>query len=198
MQYLLIDKNSSMVEAWEYYFKDEPNVVVKEGNLTQVLCDAIVSPANSFGFMDGGVDYAISMRLRWDFQLKLQQKIKNLPEGELLVGRAMVLPTGDEVIKYLVSAPTMRVPMTFNISTSVNAYLAMKAALLEAKKYTEIQSMAIPGFCTGVGRMKPMNAAKQMSEAFKEIEKGEKIDFADFGEAQKHQIGLNSEGMIFE
>ena len=31
MQYLLIDKNSSMVEAWEYYFKDEPNVVVKEG-----------------------------------------------------------------------------------------------------------------------------------------------------------------------
>ena len=149
MQYLLIDKNSSMVEAWEYYFKDEPNVVVKEGDLTQVLCDAIVSPANSFGFMDGGVDYAISMRLGWNFQFELQQKIKNLPEGELLFGRAMVLPTGDEVIKYLVSAPTMRVPMTFNISTSVNAYLAMKAALLEAKKYTEIQSMAIPGFCTG-------------------------------------------------
>ena len=86
---------------------------------------------------------------------------------------------------------------SFHLSSQACLLLRL-GTLLEAKKYTEIQSMAIPGFCTGVGRMKPMNAAKQMYEAFKEIEKGEKIDFADFGEAQKHQIGLNSEGMIFE
>ena len=118
MHYLLIDKNPRMISAWQEFFGEEENIKILEGDITNVSCDAIVSPANSFGFMDGGVDYAISMRLGWDFQLDLQQKIKDLPEGELLVGRAMILPTGDEMIKYLVSAPTMRVPMTFNIRAS--------------------------------------------------------------------------------
>ena len=122
MHYLLIDKNPSMVSAWREYFEEEDNVKILEGDLTNVSCDAIVSPANSFGFMDGGVDYAISMRLGWELQFELQKIIKNLPEGELIVGKALVMETGDELIPYLVSAPTMRVPMNFNISTTINAY----------------------------------------------------------------------------
>ena len=198
MHYLLIDKNPKMISAWEQYFKQEENVKILEGDLTSVSCDAIVSPANSFGFMDGGVDYAISMRLGWELQFELQKKIKQTPEGELLIGKAMIIETGDELIPYLVSAPTMRVPMNFNISTSINAYLAMKATLIEAKKHLNIEYIAIPGFCTGVGKMNPSIAAKQMFQAFKEIEKGEKTDFKDFGEAQKYHWQINPEGMIFD
>ena len=79
-----------------------------------------------------------------------------------MVGRAMILETGDELIPYLISAPTMRVPMNFNIATSVNPYLAMKATLIEARKHPKIESIAISGFCTGVGRMQPEIAARQM------------------------------------
>jgi O-acetyl-ADP-ribose deacetylase (regulator of RNase III) len=84
---------------------------------------------------------------------KLQQLIKELPEGELLVGQSIVMETGDPVVPYLISAPTMRIPTNFNIDTSVNAYLAMTAILIKAKTHPEISSVCIPGLCTGVGRM---------------------------------------------
>jgi hypothetical protein len=38
--------------------------------------------------MDGELDYALSERLGWDLEKKLQKIIKELPEGELLVGQA--------------------------------------------------------------------------------------------------------------
>ena len=41
-------------------------------------------------------------------------------------------------------------------------------------------------------------AAKQMYQAFKEIEKGEKMDFPDFGSAQKYHWEINPDGMIFD
>lgn len=162
MHYLLIDQNPKMVSAWQDFFKDEESIKILQGDLASVSCDAIVSPANSFGFMDGGVDYAISMRLGWELQFDLQRKIKSLPEGELIVGKAMTIETGDELIPYLVAAPTMRVPMNFNISTSINAYLAMKATLIETKNHPKIEYVAIPGFCTGVGKMPTQIAARQM------------------------------------
>ncbi len=198
MQYLLIDKNEKLVAAWQQYFKDESNVIIREGDLTKVSSEAIVSPANSFGFMDGGVDYAISLRLGWDLQFELQKQIKALPEGELLVGKALVIETKDEIIQYLISAPTMRVPMNYNIATSVNAYLAMKAALIAAREHPAIEYVAIPGFCTGVGRMDVEIAARQMYQAYVEIEKGEAMDFEDFGAAQKYHYHINPKGMIFD
>ncbi|OJJ17005.1 Appr-1-p processing protein [marine bacterium AO1-C] len=198
MHYLLIDQNPRMVSAWRDFFGEEENVKILEGDLTSVTCDAIVSPANSFGFMDGGVDYAISMRLGWELQSTLQKIIQDLPEGELIVGKALILETGDDLIPYLVSSPTMRVPMSFNISTSVNAYLAMKATLIETKNHPKINFVAIPGFCTGVGKMHPQIAARQMYQAYKEIIKGEKMDFKGFAEAQKYHWEINPQGLIFE
>ena len=72
-----------MIDAWNALFKKEENVEVSNGDLTQAICDAIVSPANSFGFMDGGIDYAISERFGWDLQLELQNKIKNIYEKNI-------------------------------------------------------------------------------------------------------------------
>lgn len=198
MKYILINPSEEMVKAWQKYFNNEPNVEIRQGDLTKVECDAIVSPANSFGFMDGGVDYAISDRFGWDIEVRLQQKIQALPEGELLIGKAMVIEIMNGNVPYLIAAPTMRVPMRFNIATSVNAYLAMKATLIEARKHPKIETVAMTSFCTGVGRMKPETAAKQMYQAFKEIEKGEKMKFETFGQAQKYHYNINTDGMIYD
>lgn len=192
-----MDINPVLVEAWEDIFKEYENVTVLKGDITRVDCDAIVSPANSFGFMDGGVDYAISMRLGWDLQFELQRQIKVLPEGELLVGKSLILETGDEQIPYLISSPTMRVPMAYNISTSVNAYLAMKATIIAAKAHGKIKYLAIPGFCTGVGGMMPIIAARQMHRAYEEIELGKKMDFGSYPEAQRYHLGINPQGKVF-
>jgi O-acetyl-ADP-ribose deacetylase (regulator of RNase III) len=197
MHYLLIGQNPRLLAAWQEQLGEFPNVKVLEGDITNVSCDAIVSPANSFGFMDGGLDYAISERLGWDLQTEVQQFIKNLPEGELLVGKAEVFATKDELIPYLIVAPTMRVPTNFQIPTSINAYLAMKAILIAAKKHENIEYVAIPGLCTGVGRMQPEICARQMLYAYREIELGEKLNFDNFGDAQKYHWNINPQGLIW-
>jgi len=197
MKIILAAVDYRLIDAWKAFFENEPNVTIVQTDITQLSCDAVVSPANSFGFMDGGLDYALSERFGWDLEKKLQQRIKDLPEGELLVGQAIVMETGDSTVPFLISAPTMRVPMNFNIDTSVNAYLAMKATLIKAKNEPRINSVAIPGLCTGVGRMVAMIAARQMFQAYKEIILGEKMDFKNFSEAQKYQWNINPQGMIY-
>ncbi|MGL4632022.1 MAG: hypothetical protein ACRCVT_12535 [Leadbetterella sp.] len=73
----------------------------------------------------------------------------------------------------------------------------MKTILINAKNEKGINSVAIPGLCTGVGRMQPLIAARQMYQAYKEIVLGEKMNFATFGEAQTYHWNLNQEGMIW-
>ena len=194
---LLVATEEKLAEAWRDFFANEPNVNIIHGDITTITCDAVVSPANSFGFMDGGLDYALSVRLGWNLEKRLQAQIKELPEGELLVGQAMVIETFDKGIPYLISAPTMRIPTNFNIATSVNAYLAMKAVLINAVKHPNINTVAIPGLCTGVGRMQHIIAARQMHQAYKEIILGEKMDFKTFGESQKYHWNINPQGMIW-
>ena len=198
MKIILTDLNPDLIKAWKAIFADEKDVSIIYGDLTKISCDALVSPANSFGFMDGGIDYALSERFGWALQKKLQEQIKQLPEGELLVGQALVLETGDTKIPFLISAPTMRVPMDFNIHTSLNAYLAMKAILLKAKSHPLIASVAVPGLCTGSGRMSPAIAARQMHIAYNEIVLGKKMDFNSFSEAQDYHIHINPDGNIFQ
>jgi O-acetyl-ADP-ribose deacetylase (regulator of RNase III) len=197
MQIILSAIAPKLVEAWREFFSEEENIIITESDITRLQCDAIVSPANSFGFMDGGLDLALSERFGWDLEKRLQEKINALPEGELLVGQAITIETGDKEIPYLISAPTMRIPTNFNIDTSVNAYLAMKAILIKAKFDERINSVAIPGLCTGIGGMQAMIAARQMFIAYKEIILGERMNFANFGDAQKYQRDINPQGMIW-
>ncbi len=197
LKIILTAIDAKLAEAWNEFFGNQENVAVILRDITNIECDAIVSPANSFGFMDGGLDYALSERFGWDLEKRLQQRIKELPEGELLVGRTLLLETNDLKIPYLISAPTMRIPTNFNIDTSVNAYLAMKAILICAMQEPAITSVAIPGLCTGVGRMQPVIAARQMFQAYKEIVLGDSMNFSTFGEAQKYHWNINPQGMIW-
>jgi O-acetyl-ADP-ribose deacetylase (regulator of RNase III) len=48
--------------------------------------DCIVSAANSFGLMDGGIDYAISTFFGWDLQRRVQKVIIEEYLGDSLWG----------------------------------------------------------------------------------------------------------------
>ena len=59
------DRSSSLVEAWRAALKelvdreDRIDIEIQEGRLQEIdpkllQCDCMVSPANSFGIMDGG------------------------------------------------------------------------------------------------------------------------------------------------
>ena len=56
----LIDTNSEIIDAWQKVFADVPQITVRHGSIFDHPADALVSPANSFGYMNGGLDFAIS------------------------------------------------------------------------------------------------------------------------------------------
>jgi len=192
MKWKLVYEDEELGQAWRKYFDAENDVEVLEGDICHVKCDAVVSPANSFGFMDGGLDYSLSDRFGWDLQKHLQTEIAMRPIRELLVGEALLLSTGDVDIPWLISAPTMRVPM--KLRQTVNAYLAMKSIIAVACAHTgqpKIETVAVPGLGTGVGDLIPDTAALQMWTAYREMVCGECFFPEDFSVAQMLHFGLN-------
>jgi O-acetyl-ADP-ribose deacetylase (regulator of RNase III) len=194
MRWLLVYRDGALGDAWRTHFGAQPDVEILGADICHVDCDAVVSPANSFGFMDGGLDHALSERFGWSLQLTVQKAIAARPIRELLVGEALIVPTGDQRTPWLVSAPTMRVPM--RLRQTVNAYLAMKAILCASMAHAAappIRSVAIPGLGTGVGALPPQVAARQMWAAFAEVILGRQAYPADFAEAQGRHLQLNRE-----
>ncbi len=192
MKWKLVYNDDRLGEAWREYFHTEKHVEVLEGDICTITCDAVVSPANSFGFMDGGLDYALSERFGWDLQVRLQARIAQRPPRELFVVEAIILSTDDAHVPWLISAPTMRVPM--RLRQTVNAYLAMKAIVTVTRHHAEhpaIETVAIPGLGTGCGALHPETAALQMWMAYDEVVHGIPSYPRSFGEAQKCHYHLN-------
>lgn len=162
MQIVLCDIREDVVSAWKSCFRDT-GVEIACGSILDAGCDLVVSPGNSFGFMDGGIDLVFSEYFGWDVEKKLQNKIIEEHNGELLVGSSCFVHTEDTKIPFLISAPTMRVPMI--LKDTVNIYLATKAAFILANNFL-INRIAIPGMGTGVGRVLPEICARQMKSAF--------------------------------
>ena len=76
MKVNLIDLNPKVVEAWNRVFENVANVFVYNDSIFEHPADAIVSPANSYGYMNGGIDFAISKNLGWHIEKVLQEKIR--------------------------------------------------------------------------------------------------------------------------
>jgi O-acetyl-ADP-ribose deacetylase (regulator of RNase III) len=175
----LCDRSPEIVKAWRQYFSVDTGVRIVNQNILTLDVDALAVPANAFGFTDGGVDMAISREIfDWGLQEKLRAVIEREFHGEMLVGQALIMPTGSRRFRYVVVAPTMRVPG--DVSDSLNAYLAMRGILLateahnRANKDERIRALAIPGLCTGVGKMPPARAAYQMWMAYRTVILGDR------------------------
>lgn len=178
MKFYFTDINSKLTDAWSKVFEGIDNVIVTNDSIFNLSCDAIVSPANSFGFMNGGIDFSISKNLGWHIEKKLQKLIREKYFGELLVGQSAIVETDHKQFKYLISDPTMRTPMT--ILRSPNIYLAAKAifSLLKEGKFenrelirNKIKTIAIPGLGMGMGNVPPLLCARQMRIAWEDVMK---------------------------
>jgi hypothetical protein len=62
MKIQLIDRNKEMCEQWKLQFNDCNDVIIHNGDFFSLKTDCVVSPANSFGFMNGALDLAISKK----------------------------------------------------------------------------------------------------------------------------------------
>ena len=199
MHIILCYRDEPLGTAWRAAFAGVADVEVRAENICRVPCDAVVSPANSFGFMDGGLDHLLSERFGWGLEQRVRAAIQARPLGELLVGEAIVVATEDALTPWLICAPTMRVPM--RVRTSINAYLAMKALLLAARSHLAeipIETVAVPGLGTGIGQLAPELAAAQMCQAYKEVVLGQAKYPGSFAEAQRMHVSLNRSALLYD
>ncbi|WP_081239428.1 macro domain-containing protein [Streptomyces viridosporus] len=157
LRVVLTDIDSAVVEAWRAAFADTPGVEIRRGSILDEDVDAWVSPTNSRGRMDGGVDAVIKRYLGAGIQLKVQRAIRDRFGGELPVGSAVCVPSGAVRPRFLISTPTMRTSSQ-NVSETLNVALACAAAFQAIHQQNKrepgaIRSVALVGMGARTGRV---------------------------------------------
>ncbi|TVL91319.1 Appr-1-p processing protein [Streptomyces sp. SAJ15] len=157
LRVVLTDVNTSVVEAWRAAFADTPEIEIREGSILDEEVDAWVTPTNSRGRMDGGVDAAIKRHLGAGIQLRVQRAIRDRFAGRLPVGSAVCVPSGAVNPRFLISTPTME-SSAQNVSETLNVALACAAAfqaihLQNREAPGSISSVALVGMGAQTGRV---------------------------------------------
>jgi O-acetyl-ADP-ribose deacetylase (regulator of RNase III) len=156
----ICDLNPLFVAEAHHLLMELPNVMeVAHRSVLDRPTAAVVSPANSFGFMDGGVDWAYLQFFGEQLQTRVQLVIRLQKFQELLVGSAVAVPTYHEAIRFLIVAPTMRVPKI--ITDPADVMLATRAAVRVATDF-RFDHIVMPGMGTGCGQVAPNIAARAM------------------------------------
>jgi O-acetyl-ADP-ribose deacetylase (regulator of RNase III) len=170
MKLYLLDINKHITDLWNLYFKDEPNVEIVLDDFQHFMdtheVDCVVSPANSYGLMDGGYDLAITKYFGRELPRKVQNYILDHYYGEQPVGTSFLIDTGVKNIK-LIHTPTMRIPSS--IKEPMVVYQAMRSTLITALEH-DIKSIVIPAFGGRCGMMDPQELCELMYEGYKQIQ----------------------------
>ena len=173
-------------EAWAKEFADyTADVEIVTGALEDIpACDCLVAEGNSFGIMESEADTEILLQFP-EVQQNLHDVIVSAYHGEVPVGQSVVVPTGDESVRFLVYTPSMRfprnIPAELVYDCTRSALLAIEAhnmanfeeqaiadVLEEQRESSPIESAILPGFGTdsGVGSLA---AARLMRLAYESV-----------------------------
>ena len=168
MEIILLDNKKEMCQAWEKYFGEFKDVKIvceflEFANLDDVDC--YVSPANSYGLMDGGYDKALTMLFEVELQRRVQDYIISNLYGEQQVGSSIIVDIPGEK-KKLIHTPTMRVPA--RIKDPEVVYTSMRSTLICALE-NNVGKIVIPAFGGATGRLAPDVVAEEMFKAYIQV-----------------------------
>ncbi len=154
---VLVDINPKMVAAWRGTFEENPEVEILQGSMTDMQVSAMVTPTNSAGRMDGGLDLVLKKFLGDTVEKLVQKQIKERFNGKLPLGRTTCVPTGKVMPAWLISTPTM-VGSNEDISDTLNVALACAAAFQavhtqNSEQPASIRSVALPGLGANTGKV---------------------------------------------
>lgn len=195
---ILVDPKAELCEQWEVFFADLPRVSIRKGRFEELKTyDCMVSAANSFGLMDGGVDLAITNYFGLELMDRVQLAVIEQYRGEQPVGTSMIVETGHADHPYLAHTPTMRKPM--RITKTDNVYTAMFAMLCAVWRFnrdhgSKIRSVACPGLGTSCGGVLPDKAARQMYLAYYNFLNPPEMITWPYAESRQTAIGAGGDG----
>lgn len=167
LELTFVDIDPTVVKGLRQHFAAYSEVSIIEGDILDHAENTLVSPANSNGYMDGGIDAVYQKYFGSSIQRGVHAQIDRRREQRLPVGAAELVLTGHEKIPYLIVAPTMEGPAVVD---PVNAGAAMFAVLrLSAANQDRIKRIYCPGLATGIGAFDPAMidaATKDMAFAY--------------------------------
>jgi O-acetyl-ADP-ribose deacetylase (regulator of RNase III) len=190
MHIIFFDKSDELIQTYKkilgsYNGKIKLSFIVSdvETFLNDYKVDAIISPANSFGDMTGGIDSVYS-KMDKHIETNVKNAIKNLKivgcyGSYLPVGKNIIVKfdhkncprSGEAGVRtpsndgpYLICAPTMFIPG--NIKGTNNIYTMMCGLLIN--KFDMI--IACPGLGTGIGKMSFEESAYNILKALNDCD----------------------------
>ncbi|MFO0961428.1 MAG: macro domain-containing protein [Phycisphaerales bacterium] len=143
--------------------------VVLGARLDGFMCDAVIAPTNSFGYLDSGLDGAFGRRFGARLQRTLQERIAREHDGELPVGEALIVPTGDFAVPFLVAAPATRLPGSISVEPFL--YSSLSAAMQAIDRWNArhegpaIEVVALPDIARMLPEWQPERLTMQLRQA---------------------------------
>ncbi|MDK6028729.1 macro domain-containing protein [Ignisphaera sp. 4213-co] len=129
-------------------------------DVTKLVVDAIVNPANSLMVMGGGVAGAIKRVGGEEIE---KEAMRYAPVS---IGKAVATTAGRLPAKYVIHSPTMEKPA---MRTTVDKVSKAVLAALEKALELGVKSIAFPGMGTGVGGLSYSQAAEAMVNTIKQF-----------------------------
>ncbi len=189
----LVDINPKMIAAWRATFASHPEVKVVAGSMLDQSVSAWVTPTNSKGFMDGGLDGVLKRHFGPSIEKAVQAQIKAHHKGAMPIGHATCVETGSKTARYLISTPTMSFSSE-DVSDTLNVALACSAALQavhmqNARLPGSITSVALPGLGANTGRVPVEICSDLMWTAYDLFRKHAFSDFNEMRSALEDELG---------
>lgn len=173
LKIIFFDINKNFIDAYKNVLQNiSPNFQFVCDSLENLVkrypnINAIVSPANSYGYMNGGIDRYINQLLD-NVEPIVRDRIEKI--GVYDNSGRKFLPIGNcEVIFknniFLFVSPTMLTPMRLD-KNSTNIFHAFFAVLHTAISSGKNLTIACPCLGTGVGQFDPTESARQVLAAW--------------------------------
>lgn len=166
MKIYLLDIDQQMIDAWKNEFSKFPEIEIVNDSFENFMdnhpdIQGVVSPANSFGFMDGGYDKAITDYFGDIIQYKVQQILYNNLSGYQQVGSCIAVSIDDDIT--LLHVPTMRIPQKI---TDPRIIFDCTINCMSIAKSIGLDAIVIPAFGACTGQVPKDIVAKLMSFAY--------------------------------
>lgn len=129
------------------------NIKIVNQNILDADVQAIVNPANSFGYMGGG----LAAELKDVCGQEVEDEVVHV--APIPIGHAVLTSGGARRDFVIIHSPTMEQPAGY---TDVDIVRQATQAALECAEENNIQSIAFPGMGTGIGELPKEDVAKTM------------------------------------
>ena len=154
MNILIADNKQAVITAAE---ECNPSFEIEWGNPLAFDIDAVVSPANTMGIMNGGYDAVLRRYFGVTIELRVRQYIEKFP---ISVGEAIAVMTGHEKVKFLIVTPTVSVNNDGLSGHKSVSYSCAYSSVISAYE-RGVSYLGMTGLGTGVGGLSVREAVRE-------------------------------------